>query len=426
MRKVLIISRLFPLWQGGSPRVLGLAKHLPEFGWQPIILTTRMDDKSDQQYRVVETDYRDALAFWRKLLKLNSDQDIRWQVRKRLGVTNKKSPVDFLLTRAGEIVNYPDPDKGWKRFAVRDGDRVVREEHIEALISSSSPVTGHLAASALKARHGIPWVADLRDPWSQNHNYPYSPLRRLFDRRLELRTLSRADALVTVSEIWAENLATLHQGKPVYAITNGFDPAEVNVPPARLTPNFTITYTGSSLYPGKLDPAKVFAALGGLIRDGVISPGEVEVRFFSPKEDWLVKEAQEHGLTDVVRQYGMVPRPEALQKQRESQVLLIINWEGKEGLVGHPSKLFEYLAAQRPVLATGGAGNYLLERILKETGAGVHAPTAPDIRANLADLYREYKAKGRVAYRGHAERIDKYSYREMARRFSEILGNHLN
>lgn len=405
-----------------SPRIPGLAKYLPEFGWQPIILTAPLPEKPNMQFRVIETSYRDALSFWKRLLRLNPDEDIRRQVKKRLGVTSKKSLMDFILTCIGAIVNYPDSDRGWKPFAVRAGSELLQKEDIDAILSSSSPVTSHLIAKELKVRYKIPWLADFRDLWSQNHNYSYGPLRRLIDRRLELKTLSKADALVTVSQPWVDKLSTLHKGRATYAITNGFDPAEINTPPANLTTKFTITHTGT-IWPRGQYPWKLFAALRDLISDRTINPNEVEVRFYGPEERWLAKEVDEYGLSGMVKQYGMVTRQVALEKQRESQLLLLIAWEYRQNQGAYGIKTFEYLAARRPILATGVPSDVNKE-LLNETTAGICALTVEDIKNTLKELYKEYKQQGNVVYKGEESKINKYSHREMARKLSEVL-NHL-
>jgi len=420
MKKVLLIGYPFPLRQGGSPRLLGLAKYLPEFDWQPIILTAPLDEKPDRTYRVVETPYRNALGFWIKLLRFSLDEDLRRQVKQRLGVTAKKSPLDNLLTFIGEIVNYPDSDKGWKPFAVKSGDEVIRKETIDAIISTSAPLTVHIIASELKKRYKIPWLADLRDLWSQNHNYYYSPVRKWFDTRLELKTLSTADALITVSPPWAEKLSSLHKGKATYTITNGFDPAEVNDPPANLTAKFTITYTGL-IYPGKQDTTRLFAALSELISERVIDPNSLEVRFYGAPENWLDREIERYGLSGIASQYGQVSRSVALQKQRESQLLLLLDWDDPQERGTYPGKIFEYLAARRPILATGGSAEGVVALLLKETGTGIWAPRVADVKEALNKLYLEFKAQGKLSCHGDEAQVYKYSYRDMARKFSEIL-----
>jgi len=421
MRNVLLIGYLHPLTlQSGSVRVLPLAKHLPQFGWQPFVISPPLREKPDLQFTVIETPYRDALAFWKRLLRYNPNegQDMREQVKRRLGVKSNRSLIDFAFTLGNEIFAYPDAGKGWKPFAIDAGKKLLQKENLEAVISIW-PVTSHLIASELKAKYKIPWIADFPDLWSQNANYQYGPLRKFLDRRLELKTLSTADALATASQPPAEELRELHKGKPVYAITHGFDPAEVNEPPANLTAKFTITYTGR-IYPRQQDVAKLFAALRDLISDGVMDPEEIEIRFYGPEAEWLDKEIEQYALSHVVKQYGTIPRQVALEKQRESQILLLLKWEDPQERGAYTGKVFEYLAARRPILATGGSNDVVTE-LLNETKAGIDAPTIPDIKDALEKLYHQYRLKGKIVYDGRKSEIDKYSHYEMARKFSEVL-----
>jgi hypothetical protein len=429
MKKVLIIANLFH----ASPRIPGLTKYLPEFGWQPIILTTPIGEDPESRFgppndfknnnRIIETDCPPVLGFWKKILGFNQNEDIGSQVKKRFDVTSERSVYPFLswfYTKGNSVINYPDVEKGWKPFAIRVGDEFLQNEGIDAMISSSSPVTSHIIAKELKFKHKIPWVADLRDLWTQNHSYPYGNIRKLFEQKLELKTLQSADALITVSPLWAEELRTLHRGKKTYTITNGFDPDKMSTGKIDLTSKFTITYTGQ-IYIGRQDPSKLLAALRDLIHDGTMNPDDVEVRFYGPENELLARKIEEYGLSDIVTQYGTVSREISFEKQRESQILLLLNWEDQQEKGVYPLKVFEYLSTRRPILATGGFGNDVVEELLNETGAGIYAPTVENIKSFLRELYLEYKQKGEISYNGNIEKINKYSHREMARKFAEAL-----
>jgi len=400
-----------------SPRIPGLAKYLPEFGWQPIILTAPLGEDPDSRFgppndfrkknRVIETH------------GYASEKAVASGARKRLG--RWKPLLRFFYRRYSEIVHYPDKEKGWIPFAVDAGEKLLENEAVDAIVSSYSPATCHIVARKLKEKRSIPWVADFRDLWTQNHNYPYSSLRKFFEKRLELRTLSTADALVTTSTFWAEKLKRLH-GKAAYAITNGFDPETMAKGKAHLTKRFTITYTGQ-IYGGRQDPAKLLAALKALISEGTVDPKNVEVRFYGTESEQLKREAERYGLSDVVRQYGVISRTAAFEKQRESQLLLLLNWEDPLEKGTYTGKIFEYLAAQRPILATGGFGRDVVEELLAETNSGIYCSAVEEIKKAVRELYLEYQTKGKVAYHGIVEKIGKYSYREMAKNFAEILDN---
>ena len=421
MKKVLIIGHFWPYRQG-SGRVLGLAKHLMEFGWQPIIITAPLHEKPDPQFRVIETPCPPVFGAGADLFGLNQNENTGEQLKKRLNIPEKsfrKSFLAFFYNTGKAIVDYPDAYKGWKSSAIKAGDELLQNEDVGALISIW-PVTSHLIAKELKIKHKIPWVADLPDPWSQNHNYSYGSLRKLIDRRLELKTLLIADALTTVTQPWAENLKMLHKRKSVYAITHGFDPDTLNMPPADLTAKYTITYTGA-IYTGKQDPSKLFAALRDLISDGTMDPNDIEVRFYGHEVKWLASEIEEYELSTIARYYGTVPPEIAIEKQRESQLLLLLNWDDPQEKGVCPLKIYAYLSARRPILATGGSGDDVVKELLDETNAGRYAPSVDDIKGILKELYSGYKLKGEISYNGDLKKINRYSHREMARKFAEVL-----
>ena len=117
LKKVLIIVHWYPPYPMPSSRIIGLGKYLPEFGWQPIVLTSSRGGLSPQ-FRVIETPYHDVLGFWKRLLGFKPNEDIRRQITNRFGVTPGNRLMNFFLTRLGEVINYPDLHRGWKPFAI--------------------------------------------------------------------------------------------------------------------------------------------------------------------------------------------------------------------------------------------------------------------------------------------------------------------
>jgi glycosyltransferase involved in cell wall biosynthesis len=425
MKKVLIISYFFPpRGSVGGLRIQGLAKYLPEFGWEPIILTPKLPGSPNTKFRIIQTPYRDVIGYLTKAIGFKKEEGVKSQIKKKLGVSthrNKRTFVDSIIIFLQEIIAYPDLEKGWYQYAIKAGGELLQQEKIDAIISSSSPVTCHLIAKELKMKYTIPWIADLRDLWTQNHYYQYTRIRKFWEIRLELKTLREADAIVTVSQPLAEMLGRLHKNGIIYSIPSGFDPEEANsASNANLTKKFTIIHTGQ-LYQGKRDPSKLFAAFDTLISEGKINPNDVEVRFYGSKEDWLENDVKRYGLQDIVKWYGIIPRNIAVKEQRESQVLLLLLWNHPEEIGVYTGKIFEYLAAQRPILAIGGPES-VVKDLLAETNAGVYATSVDDVKKALEEYYNEYKLKDNVSYKGERAKIDKYSQREMARKFAEVLG----
>ena len=420
MKKVLIIGSIWPYHQGAA-RLPGLAKYLAEFGWEPVVLTQPLPGNTDLGFRVLKVPYRNMSSSILQRFGFNPKQSFKKQVSQKLGVTARKSFIDFIFLRLSEILTYPDGNKGWKSPAIKAGSRLLEKEDIRAIISISPPLMSNIIARKLKVKHGIPWIADFPHLWSQNNGYPYSPLRRFFDRRLELKTLSKADRLITINQPLAAEFGRLHRRKAVYAISHGFDPETLNIPPAKLTDKFSITYTGS-FSPSIKEPTKLFMTLHKLIKKGVIDPERVEIRLFGPPEIWIDADIERYRLSGIAKQYGVVPQEVAFARQRESQLLLIpkIGEVGQTGILS--LKFFEYLAARRPILAIGGHKDIVDEK-LKETGAGRVAATDEEITQALGELYREYLQNGKLACRANEQNIGKYSQQRMAEEFAQVLDN---
>jgi glycosyltransferase involved in cell wall biosynthesis len=420
MKKVLVVTFYFPPHPAvAGLRPLSLARYLPEFGWEAVVLAPPLPGKPDPRFEVIQTRYHDVLGFWKRLLRLDPQAPLVAQVKNKLSVRSERPFLDRILPLVAGIIAYPDPQKGWRTFAVEAGRGILRQQDMKAIISTSPPGTAHIIARTLKDDFGIPWVADFQDLWTQHHGYIYGPLHRALERRLELKTISAADALVTLSRPWADELGGLHKRKDVHTIEYGFDPAEVNVGPAGLTEKFTITYTGN-LYPGKQSPEPLFAALRDLIASGSMDAGDVEVRFYGIAAGWVAGLAQRYGLTGIVRQFGIVPRETALERQRESQLLLLLKWNDIRQKGVYTAKVFQYLAARRPILAVGGFPD-VVDGLLNKTGAGVSGQTKEDIRSFLLQAYREYRLTGAVSYGGDEAEVNRYSHREIAKQFASIL-----
>lgn len=429
MKKVLVIANLFH----ASPRIPGIATYLPEYGWEAAIITPSLGkdakvrlgfpDKFLDRAEIVETPCRgDIFWFWRRIFKtlgFNVNESITEQIKERVGATSRESFIDFLMYAYQSVFAFPDTEKSWNQPAFNTGKAILQREHFDAVMSSFPFPTTHIVASKIKKASGLPWLADFRDTWTENPVYPFPGIRKTIDKILEKKTMKTADAFVTVSFPYAEKL-TLLMPKIMDVIPNGFDPENISSSSNSLTKKFTITHTGT-IYPTKQDPEKVIAALKRLIDRKGINRQDIEIRFYGKRFNWLEKIINDYGFAEIACQHGTIPRRIALEKQKESQVLMFLNWEDpkKQGL-SH-LKFFEYLSAQRPILASGGFPGSETEKLLSETCAGVCSHTVNEIENCLSKYYEEYKRLGKVRYHGDLRSINKYSYREMAARFSNIL-----
>jgi len=391
----------------------------------PTILTATLPSMPDKKFRVIETQYPgDATEIFLKKLHLQSNKEFQKQVKISLSMrenTFRNKIINFIKG----FLAYPDNRKYWYNFAIKKGEDILSKEKFDIILSSSAPVTSHLIAKKLKIKYNLPWVADLRDLWTQNHYYQYGLLRKILERRLEVKTLDYADGLVTVSKPLAETLKTLHIKKSIFPILNGFDPDDVNANMVvSLTKKFTIAYTGL-LYQGKRDPEILLKAVRELIDENMIKSNNIRINFFGPIQHWLTQEIKKYRLEEVFKQHGKVPREIVLKKQRESQILLLLNWNNSREQGVYTSKLFEYLAAKRPILAIGGSKGVVSE-LLEKTCTGIHfSSDLAMLKKTLIKYYKEYKIYGEASYFGKKKEIEKYSQYTMAKKFAEVLNKYI-
>jgi glycosyltransferase involved in cell wall biosynthesis len=424
LKKVLIITYYFPPISGiGVLRPLGLAKYLSFNGWDPIILTPILPGDPDPQFKVIQTPYLDVIELWKRRVGLDPKKSLNAQfhiVRKK----NKPSIIERFFSIPNEIITYPDDRIGWYDNAVLAGEKILQTEPVDAILSSSSPVTCHLIAKTLAEKYHIPWVADFRDLWSQNHYFSYSHLRKYFEKKLEIKTLKYASAITTVSQPLAEKLARLHENKKIFSINNGFDPDLINID-NKVDQFFKIVYTGI-LYEGKRDPANLFAIIYNLLNKEFINRDDIKIDFFGyPKkgypEDWLQDEIAKYHLQDFVTLHGEVSHDIAVAEQRNAQILLLLTWNDPEEKGVYTGKLFEYLAAHRPILSTGYIEGGVVKDLLIKTQTGIHAGNEKELNSAILQAYHEYKEFGAVQYHGINTEIMKFSQTEMARKFAEVL-----
>jgi glycosyltransferase involved in cell wall biosynthesis len=399
-----------------------LAKYLPQFGWEVVVVTPHAQRGPRPPARVIETDYEDVLENWkRKIPGLDPSKPLQAQLKMQATKPREKRFLSRTVDFAKSLLVYPDDTKGWIRIACEAIGKI--DFPIDAILSTAPPITTHLIAQKAKLKFACPWIADFRDLWATNLDNPHEPFLHNWDRRLEEKCLRWADVLVTVSRPWADRLEALYPDKSVKVITNGFDPADF-VHQGTPTNYFSISYTGQ-LHAGKRDPTLLFETIHELIAEGSVAPDKLRIAFYGPTEPWMQALIERYDLHEIVTLHGVVSRSEALQRQRESQILLLLGWANPQETGQHTGKLFEYFGSRRPILAVGGVRGVLTEA-LEETGAGVHALSKQQLREFLIHSYTEFRERGRVRYRGNEVEVMKYTHEAMARNFSALLDAYCN
>lgn len=402
-RSILLIAQLTPPSAlSGARRPANLAKYLARRGHRVTVLTSVASGSGEVTgaARVVRT--RDLLS-----------SRLNWRRGHFDAIQGREQGAASGSSRLESVV-VPDLSLvGWVPFALPRALSLVRETRIDCAVTTSPPQSAHLVGAALRMA-GVPWVADLRDGWTFDPPRPPWPaaVQDAADRALETAALGRADRLVAVTAPIADDLAE-RLGREVALITNGFDPeevgADVHAADGMLTPGrHSLVYTGRAAVSGR-SPRPLFDALLELKREWPEDAERLEIVFAGPsttEERELLADERLHGM---VRSVGALERRRALALQAAADSLLVLA-EGASGLSVATNKLFEYLAARRPVLVLGADSE--AARIVRETGAGIVAP--PNDARAVAGALRSLVA-GEVAS-GDGD-IDRFAWPALAERF---------
>ena len=372
--KVLLVTMYFPpAGGGGVQRPLKLATHLPELGLETHVLAP--DDP-----KWVHRDEHLPMP------------TLAWVHRAHFVGPRGRRPAEELhgttglerysrqLELFGRRLLVPDEGVSWNLTAIPAAIRLVKQEGIDVVITTSPPGSVHLVGAAAKRATGVKWVADLRDSLVA---HPHRDAQRLLVRVKEQGqhavaklVNSQADAIVAVSDAIAEEMREREPRGPVVTIANGsdfddFDGLEYHPGAQR----FRITHAGSFF--GKRDPRPFLTALARV--DGVVARFVGDFR--TADREWSAN------ILDRMELHPYAAHRRSLELQRDSEALLLLipeaDGRGRGVLSG---KVFEYLAAGRPILAVvppDGAAAALL----RETGAGV--VVAPD---DVDGIARELEA----------------------------------
>lgn len=407
-RRVLVLAYFFPpLGGGGVQRTLKHVKYLPAHGFEPVVLTTRFVWSPIKDATLSAEVPPGTTVIRAPEVPLHV---ARWGLQGGLRRAG-------LSTTAASYLGWPDEAAGWVPGATWRALRAVRRYRPEVLYSTSSPVSAHLVALIVSRLTGLPWVADFRDGWTRNPQDEAlgGPFGRL-STWLERRVVGRARALIVVDES-VELIDIAHDDPRRVVIRNGVDPEDLPAPAGRpRNDRFTLSYVGA-LY-GERNAAPVFAALRALIERGVVDPNAVDVRLVGHQ---AIDPSLDLARIPITR-VGYVDHATAVAEMTQADALLFYAPASNRGTSG---KIFEYLAAGRPILCVAGTDNFAFE-LVRELGAGPCAePTdRVAIETALEELYRRWQQGELIVSPDvRAEVLRRFSRPALAERLAKVLAD---
>lgn len=339
MKRVLMIAYHFPPLAGSSgiQRTLRFVQHLPEFGWEPLVLTA--DPKA------YESTSDDLLA----------EIPQGTVVRRSLALDTARH-----LSIGGRYFNWmaqPDRWISWKYSAVREGLRMIQQYRPDAIWSTYPIATAHLIGAELCEKTNLPWIADFRDPMAQE-GYPadettWRSFKRVEERAVDLAKLclfTTPGAARMYRERYpqqADRMIVLENGYDEESFSSATIDAHTETP---LNPGCLTFLHSGIVYPEERDPRQLFIALAKLKDQQFVKKGDIKIRFRAAvHEELLHTLATEFGVSDFIEICGPLPYREALAEMLRADALLVLQASSCNEQI--PAKIYEYLRARRPIVA---------------------------------------------------------------------------
>ena len=358
MKRLLIITYYWPPTGGsGVQRWVKFSKYLPEFGWQPVVYTPENPERlaRDESLladipacaEVIKTRIVEPYAVYRRLTGGGSDEVNPVNAQKK----NWKQRLSLWI-RGNCFI--PDPRIGWVRPSLRFLKKYLAEHPVDAVVTTGPPQSVHLIGRGLKRALGLRWIADFRDPWTEMFYYKHLGLTAASDRRhrrLEQSVLDEADALISVTPLVQRDFQARTQ-TPVALITNGFDEDDfVAAAPPRSDGKFRLVHTG--LFAADGNPLNLWDALAERCAADPDFRERLEIRLAGKTDRAVTDSIRARGLGGNLVEAGYLPHDETVREQQAADILLLPLRREPEYAKVLPGKIFEYLAARRPVLGIG-------------------------------------------------------------------------
>ena len=374
MKRLLIITYYWPPTGGsGVQRWVKFSKYLPEHGWQPVIYTPENPEQlaRDESLlsdvpacaEVIKTRILEPYAVYRRLTGGKQGEEVN-----PVNAQKKNWKQRLSLWIRGNCF-IPDPRIGWVRPSVRFLKKYLREHPVDAVVTTGPPQSVHLIGRGLKRALGVHWIADFRDPWTEMFYYKHLGLTAASDRRqhrLEQSVLDEADTVISVTPLVQKDFQAKTK-TPVVLITNGFDEDDFLDNSAPDLPAFRLVHTG--LFAADGNPLNLWDALARRCGEDPSFRARLEIRLAGKVDRAITDAIRARGLGGNLVELGYLPHDETVREQRAADILLLPLRQEPEYAKVLPGKIFEYLAARRPVLGIGQEDG-AAAAVLRDAGAG--------------------------------------------------------
>ena len=423
-KKILIVTYYWPPAGGpGVQRWLKFVKYLPDFGIEPHVYIPENPTYPLVDEKLVNEISKKAIVVKQKIKEPYALASIfsKGKAKKiSSGIIPEKKKQSFIekamLWVRGNLF-IPDARVLWVKPSVDFLKKYIIENHIETIITTGPPHSLHLIGLQLKKELTIHWITDFRDPWTTigyHNKLKLSNWAAKKHKTLEKEVLNYCDEVVVTSPTTKKEFEVI-TSQPISVITNGYDVERVEKKPMDV--KFTLAHIGSLL--SERNPIVLWEAINELIQENDSFANLFELKLIGAVSEDVLGSIKKYGIDTFSNHLGYVSHEEALQQQRCSQVLLLIEINSKETECIIPGKVFEYIVSERPIIAIGPEKADFAS-IIKETNTGKFF-TYDDkelIKKHILELFNVFlKDELKV----HAVGLQKYSRKALTEELVKLL-----
>ncbi len=406
---MLIVAFHFPPQAGssGQLRSLKYCRYLPEFGWQPAVLTP-----NPRAYDATDEKGLESIPKGVPVIR-----SFALDTKRHMGI-------------GGRYLRYlalPDRWVAWILGGIPAGLRAIRKHQIKIIYSTFPVMSAVVIGLGLRRLTGLPWVLDLRDPMKQD-DYPYDLLVRRVWGSIERACMRRVSRVIFTAEatrqMYLRRYPEFLTSEMCILISNGFDEEDfrnLSIPaPGPVPAGRPVRLVHSGLvYPVERDPRPMFSAVSRLKKMGRLSANKVQIVFRAPgSEDLYNKLLAERGIEDLIVLKPHLPYRQALQECADADGLLL--FQAAQCDIQVPAKAYEYLRIGKPILAlTTHTGD--TAALLREVGGAtiVNLASEDEIYEGLSAFVEALRAGTHPL--PNKDKTSRYTRRAQAGQLAKVL-----
>lgn len=412
MKKVLILAYDFPPYVSvGGLRPHSWYKYFHQFGVYPIVITRQWSNKHnnhldyieagesefiieevDEKGTIIRTPYKPNLS--NRLLLKHGDRKFKI-IRKLISAYYEMS----------QFVLFNGPKAGLY-FGAKE---YLKHNKVDCIIATAEPYVLLKYAYALGKEFNTPWIADYRDPWSQNENVYKNVILKYYYSNIEKAIVSKANAITTVSAFFKNQISQLVKGKKFYIIPNGYDPDAIDkVQSTKQNSSvLSIALIGTIL---KWHPIESFlSAVSEFLNESPQST--IQLNFYGINEEELITEitARLPNLKEHIKIYPKLQNEVLVNEMAKNNIMLLFNYYSYMG-----TKIYDYIGIKRLILLCYSDDKEAIElknkyynlkdsnvnapqlqsELLHETKSGIVVKDKAHLKATLHNLHKEFKERG--------------------------------